>query len=48
MTMLVSLIVLLRGFPCFHDFSHAPSHQELMSRIAAEDLITAQVYKTVD
>ena len=23
---LVSLIVLLRGFPCFHDFSHSASH----------------------
>ena len=23
---LVSLIVLLRGFPCFHDFSHGASH----------------------
>ena len=21
-----SLIALLRGFPCFHDFSHGPSH----------------------
>ena len=25
MIVLVSLIVLLRGFPCFHDFSHAAS-----------------------
>ena len=25
MIMLVSLIVLLRGFPCFHDFSHGAS-----------------------
>ena len=24
--MVVSLIVLLRGFPCFHDFSHDASH----------------------
>ena len=26
MVVLVSLIVLLRGFPCFHDFSHGASH----------------------
>ena len=26
MIVLVSLIVLLRGFPCFQDFSHGPSH----------------------
>ena len=26
MIVLVSLIVLLRGFPCFHDFSHSGSH----------------------
>ena len=26
MIMLVSLIVLLRGLPCFHDFSHCASH----------------------
>ena len=26
MIVLVSLIVLLRGFPCFHDFSHGASH----------------------
>ena len=26
MIVLVSLIALLRGFPCFHDFSHGPSH----------------------
>ena len=26
MIVLVSLIVLLRGFPCFHDFSHNASH----------------------
>ena len=26
MIVLVSLIVLLRGFPCFHDFSHGPFH----------------------
>ena len=25
MIVLVSLIVLLRGFPCFHDFSHGAS-----------------------
>ena len=25
MIMIVSLIVLLRGFPCFHDFSHGAS-----------------------
>ena len=25
MIMLVSLIVLLRGFPCLHDFSHGAS-----------------------
>ena len=25
MIVLVSLIVLLRGFPCFHDFSHDAS-----------------------
>ena len=25
MLVLVSLIVLLRGFPCFHDFSHGAS-----------------------
>ena len=26
MIVLVSLIVLLRGFPCFHDLSHSASH----------------------
>ena len=26
MIVLVSLIVLLRGFACFHDFSHGASH----------------------
>ena len=26
MIVLVSLIVLLRGLPCFHDFSHGASH----------------------
>ena len=26
MIVLVSLIVLLKGFPCFHDFSHGASH----------------------
>ena len=26
MIVLVSLIVLLRGFPCSHDFSHSASH----------------------
>ena len=26
MIVLVSLIVLLRGFPCFHDSSHGTSH----------------------
>ena len=26
MIVLVSLIVLLRGLPCFHDFSHGSSH----------------------
>ena len=26
MIVLVSLIVLLRGFPCFHDFSHGAIH----------------------
>ena len=26
MIVLVSLIVLLGGFPCFHDFSHSASH----------------------
>ena len=26
MVVLVSLIVLLRGLPCFHDFSHGASH----------------------
>ena len=26
MIVLVSVIVLLRGFPCFHDFSHGASH----------------------
>ena len=26
MIVLVSLIVLLRAFPCFHDFSHGASH----------------------
>ena len=25
MIVLVSLLVLLRGFPCFHDFSHGAS-----------------------
>ena len=26
MIVLVSLIVLLKGFPCFHNFSHGASH----------------------
>ena len=26
MIVLVSLIVLLRGFPCFHDFLHGAAH----------------------
>ena len=30
MIVLVSLIVLLRGLPCFHDFSHGASHPYIL------------------
>ena len=30
MIVLVSLIVLLGGFPCFHDFSHGASHPYIL------------------
>ena len=31
MIVLVSLIVLLRGFPCFHDFSHGAPYIHLLN-----------------
>ena len=33
MIVLVSLIVLLKGFPCFHDFSYGASHPYILIRM---------------
>ena len=44
MIVLVSLIVLLRGFPCFHDFSHGAS---LSIFIQLNDFYTFQIFFVV-
>ena len=33
MIVLVSLIVVLRGLPCFHDFSHCASHSLIFALV---------------
>ena len=46
MIVLVSFIVLLKGFPCFHNFSHGESHDfytSTGSRINAAIIINTQL-----
>ena len=44
MIVLVSLIVLLRGFPCFHDFSHGASLHPYSLFIQLNDFYTCVLY----
>ena len=45
MIVLVSLIVIARGFPCFHDFLHSASTCAIISRMIFPLVALGFVYK---